>query len=146
MYIVTGGAGFIGSAFVAKLNQEGINDIIIVDDLQSDERWKNLKNLNYIDVIGSRKFLEKIELESFLNINYIIHMGACSSTTEKNVDFLLENNFRYTQTLAKYAIENNVRFLYASSAATYGNGECGYDDFEDEESLLKLKPLNPYGF
>ncbi|MGI6680612.1 MAG: ADP-glyceromanno-heptose 6-epimerase [Bdellovibrionota bacterium] len=146
MYIVTGGAGFIGSAFVAKLNQEGINDILIVDNLGDDKRWLNLRNLVYTDIIGVNDFISELMADISIKIDGIIHMGACSSTTEMNVDFLLANNYQYTKTLATYAINNGIRFIYASSGATYGAGEAGYDDFQDEKSLLTLKPLNPYGF
>lgn len=146
MYIVTGGAGFIGSAFVEKLNEKGINDILIVDDLGDDKKWLNLRNLNYKDILEIDGFISNISEDLFDDVDAIIHMGACSSTTERDVDYLLENNYQYTCVLANYAVNNNIRFIYASSAATYGNGEAGYDDFQDEKNLLKLKPLNPYGF
>ncbi len=144
MIIVTGGAGFIGSAIVWKLNDMGIDDIIIVDHLGESEKWKNLVGLKYLDIFHKDEFLELITENSFENIDTIFHLGACSSTTEKDADYLLYNNFKYTKTLAEYSLENNVKFIYASSAATYGNGENGYDD--DEEKLEILKPLNMYGY
>lgn len=146
MYVVTGGAGFIGSAFISKLNSKGINDILVVDDLELGNKWLNLRNLQYTDIMNKSDFLNEIIADGFRDINAIVHMGACSSTTERNVDFLLENNYRYTQEIAKYCINNKIRFLYASSAATYGNGSEKYDDFQTEEQLIKLRPLNPYGF
>lgn len=142
MIIITGGAGFIGSVLVSRLNQAGINDIIIVDSLKQSEKWKNLVGKKYT------LYIDKSELFSFLKgqnqIDCIIHMGACSSTTEKDADYLIVNNYRYSITLADYAILNNIRFIYASSAATYGNGENGFID--DHESLHQLKPLNMYGY
>ncbi len=146
MYIVTGGAGFIGSAFIAKLNSKNITDILIVDDLKSDGKWLNLRNLNYTDIMGKSDFLNEIISDGLRDINAIVHMGACSSTTERDVDFLLENNYRYSQEIAKYCVNNKVRLMYASSAATYGDGACGYEDIQTEHELLQLKPLNPYGF
>jgi ADP-L-glycero-D-manno-heptose 6-epimerase len=145
MYIVTGGAGFIGSAIVWKLNNENITDIIIVDHLGTSEKWKNLRALKYANYFEKDVFLEKLE-EGFFNgkkIDAIIHMGACSSTTEKDASYLIKNNFEYTKTLCTYAIKGDIPFIYASSAATYGNGEHGYSDSHDIE---KLRPLNMYGY
>lgn len=145
MIIVTGGAGFIGSAIVWRLNQLGKNDIIIVDELGKDEKWKNLVNLDYIDFQNKWDFLEKVE-KNLINykIEAIIHMGANSSTTEKDADHLISNNYEYTKKLASYAVKNSIRFIYASSAATYGDGSRGFNDRNDEG--LKLKPLNMYGY
>lgn len=145
MIIVTGGAGFIGSAFVWKLNQEGITDIVIVDSLKESEKWKNLVGLRYLDFIHKDDFIEFLFMsESFTQVDAIIHMGACSSTTETDGDYLMENNFRYTQNLAEWCLEKNVYFLYASSAATYGDGLLG---FEDDHSLLEqFRPINRYGY
>ena len=145
MYLVTGGAGFIGSAFVAKLNKEGIDDIIIADALGKDEKWKNLRNLKFLDYIHKDKLLSELSKGHFArSITAIVHMGACSSTTEQDCDYLMENNFRYSKALAEYALNNSIRFVYASSAATYGNGEKGYNDNESE--IEHLTPLNPYGY
>ncbi|MCL4127305.1 UNVERIFIED_CONTAM: hypothetical protein GTU68_049284 [Idotea baltica] len=143
MYIVTGGAGFIGSAIVSRLNQDGINDILIVDNLTDSTKWKNLINLSYTDYIHKDKFIAYLDKIPSKDIQGIIHMGACSSTTEMDVDYLMENNFRYTCQLADFAYQNDIRFIYASSAATYGNGEYGYGD---KENFAELKPLNPYGY
>lgn len=146
MYIVTGGAGFIGSAFVWKLNTLGINDIIIVDHLGNSEKWKNLRALDYKDYIEKDDFLKELEEspERFCDAKAFIHMGACSSTTELDASFLVRNNFEYTKILADYCLFNEIRFIYASSAATYGAGEYDYGD--DEESIDNLRPLNMYGY
>jgi ADP-L-glycero-D-manno-heptose 6-epimerase len=144
MYIVTGGAGFIGSAFVWQLNQMGIEDILIVDNLGRTEKWKNLVNLKYLDYVHKNNFLELMEKNKFQDVTAIIHMGACSSTTEADADYLMENNFHYSQKLAEFCLENDIRFIYASSAATYGDGTLGFDD--DHAGLKNLRPLNMYGY
>ena len=145
MYIVTGGAGFIGSAMVAKLNAEGIDEILIVDELESTEKWKNLVNRRFVDYLHKDEFLRLLSQDKLpAPIKGIIHMGACSSTTEQNAEYLIQNNYRYTRILADWALRKRVRFIYASSAATYGDGSLGYSD--DDESSLKLKPLNMYGY
>ncbi|PIW69091.1 MAG: ADP-glyceromanno-heptose 6-epimerase [Ignavibacteriales bacterium CG12_big_fil_rev_8_21_14_0_65_30_8] len=144
MIVVTGGAGFIGSAVVWKLNQQGHNNIIIVDELGSDEKWKNLVGLNFVDFIHKDKFIKQIEEGNKYFIDAIIHLGANSSTTEKDAGHLLTNNYQYTKILAKYSLKNKARFIYASSAATYGDGSLGFDD--DESNCLKLRPLNMYGY
>lgn len=144
MYIVTGGAGFIGSAFLAKLNEAGVEDIIVVDEFKDSERWKNLRGKRIADVMHKDEFLSLViadELPS--SISAIVHLGACSSTTEKNFDYLLDNNYRYSVALAEFAKQRNIRFVYASSAATYGDGSCGYCDQSD---IMALRPLNGYGF
>ncbi|MCO6431043.1 MAG: ADP-glyceromanno-heptose 6-epimerase [Deltaproteobacteria bacterium] len=144
MYIVTGGAGFIGSVFARKLNIEGIDDILIVDELGSTERWKNLRNIRYLDFLHKDDFIDKVRNVKLSNPKAIIHMGACSSTTERDADYMMRNNYEYTKALCDYAIRTGVRFIYASSAATYGDGQHGYDD--DLERLEKLVPLNVYGY
>ncbi|MDD2389381.1 MAG: ADP-glyceromanno-heptose 6-epimerase [Desulfobacterales bacterium] len=144
MYIVTGGAGFIGSAFIWKLNQSGINDILVVDNLAQSEKWKNLVNRQYKDYIHKTVFIEQLLRENFTGIEAIVHLGACSSTTERDADFLMENNFHFSRTLARYAIERKIRFINASSAATYGAGEKGFSD--DEALIPALRPLNMYGY
>ncbi len=145
MIIVTGGAGFIGSTIVWKLNQMGEEEIIIVDELGTDDKWKNLNGLKFIDVYHKGEFFDLIVEDAIpYEINAIIHMGACSSTTEKDADYLLQNNYHYSQELAKYCMTHRARFIYASSAATYGEGENGYDD--DQTKLNDLRPLNMYGY
>lgn len=142
MIIVTGGAGFIGSAIVWRLNTLGKSDIVIVDELGNSEKWKNLAGLKYYDFINKYDFIENLNTLDF-KIDAIIHMGANSSTTEKDADHLLKNNYEYTKILAKYSIKNNIRFIYASSAATYGSGASGFDDNLDGNIL---RPLNMYGY
>ena len=145
MYIVTGGAGFIGSAMVWKLNQMGIDNILIVDNLASTDKWKNLVNLRYEDYVHRNQFYKLIlEGEDPFETDAVIHMGACSSTTELDADFLMENNYRYTQMLCRFCLNHDVRFINASSAATYGDGEFGFDD--DHEGIDRLKPMNMYGY
>ncbi len=145
MIVVTGGAGFIGSAIVWKLNELGYQDILIVDDkAEGSLKWKNLSRRHFSDYQERDTFLKGLG-RGFLskNVDVIFHMGASTDTTETDRDYLTKNNFEYTKRLAEWSIENKVRFLYASSAATYGSGECGYSDADP--SSLKLKPLNPYG-
>ncbi len=145
MIIVTGGAGFIGSALIAALNKRGIDDILVVDRLGNDQRWKNLVNLRFADYLDKEEFLEMVaeDVVSF-SADAVFHLGACSSTTETDVSFLMENNFEYTRQLAQWTTEEGIRFIYASSAATYGDGENGFAD--DEDKIETLKPLNPYGY
>ena len=146
MYIVTGASGLIGSALVWALNQRGIEDILAVDHLGTSEKWKNLRALRFSDYLEKDAF-RKLLLENKLDtsgIKAILHMGACSSTTEKDASYLVDNNFEYTKELAGFAAQNSIRFLYASSSATYGDGTNGFVD--DENSLEKLRPLNMYGY
>lgn len=143
LIVITGGAGFIGSAVVRHLNDRGMKNLVIVDDLGTDEKWKNLVGKSFVDIIPIKecfKWLEGRESE----IEAFIHLGACSSTVEKDAGFLLDNNYRYSVRLAEYALENNHRFIYASSAATYGDGSKGFSD--DHQGLEKLEPLNMYGY
>lgn len=145
MYIVTGGAGFIGSAMLWQLNEAGIDDILVVDNLRSSEKWHNLVNRNYVDYIQRDSFLKMVEEDRApKNIQAIIHLGACSSTTEKNIDFLMENNFHYSRIICRYALQCGARFINASSAATYGDGSHGFSD--SLATTLKLRPLNAYGY
>lgn len=145
MIIVTGGAGFIGSAIVAALNSRSISDILIVDNLAADEKWKNLRRLFFSDYLEKEDFLKMIvngQVE--LDIDTIFHLGAISSTTERDATLLIRNNYEYTKVLAGWATEKNIRFIYASSAATYGDGSRGFVD--DHSQLGKLEPLNMYGY
>ena len=145
MYVVTGGAGFIGSAMVWKLNEMGIDDVIVVDNLSTSEKWKNLVNRTYVDYLHRDEFLEMVLHDCVpWNVEAIIHMGACSSTTEKDADFLMHNNLRYSRAMCDYALGNGARFINASSAATYGDGTLGFDD--SVEAMKGLKPLNMYGY
>jgi ADP-L-glycero-D-manno-heptose 6-epimerase len=145
MIIVTGGAGFIGSAVVWKLNKEGIDDILIVDELGESGKWKNLVNRRYAEYIHKDVFLRMIRNEQMpFTPRAIVHMGACSSTTERNADYLMDNNYHYTCRLAEWALPRNIRFIYASSAATYGDGSQGFSD--DSSVTTTLRPMNMYGY
>lgn len=147
MIVVTGGAGFIGSAIIWALNKKGITDIHVVDFLSTDEKWKNLEGLKFSDYEEKDAFLKRVVFKDRILIDAVegvIHMGACSSTTEKDASFLIENNYKYTQVLAKWCMRNKKKFVYASSAATYGDGSAGFDD--SHEGLEHLRPLNMYGF
>lgn len=144
MIIVTGGAGFIGSAIIAGLNARGINDILVVDQLSSDERWRNLRNLSFADYVEKDDFLQMVVTRKLPPTETVFHLGACSSTTETNASYLIKNNFEYTKTLAQWAVDSNIRFIYASSAATYGDGSQEF--FDDEDQLENLRPLNMYGY
>lgn len=152
MIIITGGAGFIGSALVWRLNQLGREDILIVDSLGTDEKWKNLVSLRYHDYMEKDEFLSLVvnqRLAARLRsdnepIEAIIHMGACSATTERDASYLIRNNFEYTRQLAIAAISEGSRFIYASSAATYGDGGKGFSD--NERTIDSLRPLNMYGY
>ncbi|HLA96052.1 MAG TPA: ADP-glyceromanno-heptose 6-epimerase [Pyrinomonadaceae bacterium] len=140
--IVTGGAGFIGSAVVWRLNELGYDDILIVDRMDETDKWKNLAPLRFADYIDADDFLDRSPI--FNDAKCIFHLGACSSTTESDSDFLIRNNFGYTKKLADFALWNKIRFIYASSAATYGDGSAGMNDGTDE--LNTLRPLNMYGY
>lgn len=145
-WIVTGGAGFIGSCFVRKLNDEGVKDVIVVDDLRDadDPRRKNLDGKSYRELIHKRELLDRVRTGVLgSDVRAIVHMGACSDTTEKDEKYLLENNYEYTRALAEWSLDNKVSFVYASSASTYGDGSLGYDD--DPKLIPSLKPLNLYG-
>ncbi len=145
MIIITGGAGFIGSALVAELNKRNISDILVVDELGSDNKWMNLRSLSFIDYVEKDDFIELI-IEDKLDspIEAIFHLGACSDTTETDATYLVKNNYEYSKLLAQWATDDNIRFIYASSAATYGDGSEGFSD--DEEQIQSLRPLNMYGY
>jgi ADP-L-glycero-D-manno-heptose 6-epimerase len=142
MIIVTGGAGFIGSNIVKGLNQRGIRDILVVDDLTDGTKFFNLSDLQILDYMDKDTFLEKIKNNDSFgdDIQAIFHEGACSTTTEWNGKFMMENNYEYSKTLLHYCLDRGVSFLYASSAATYGDGKV----FKEERQYEK--PLNVYGY
>jgi ADP-L-glycero-D-manno-heptose 6-epimerase len=149
MYIVTGGAGFIGSAMVWKLNSLGIDNIFVVDNLGHSEKWKNLVNRRYAGYMHRDDFLGLIKEDALEDATgeeatAIVHMGACSSTTERDADFLMRNNLAYSKAVCLYALKKNARFINASSASTYGDGSLGFDD--DAAGLDSLRPLNMYGY
>jgi ADP-L-glycero-D-manno-heptose 6-epimerase len=142
--VVTGGAGFIGRNAIATLNDRGYDDILLVDDLGTDDKWTNLRGLQFEDVLSPAQFLAAIERNGLPPVEAIVHLGACSATTERDADFLLRNNYHYTRSLCEWSVQNDARFIYASSAATYGEGAQGYSDNDAETP--KLRPLNMYGY
>jgi ADP-L-glycero-D-manno-heptose 6-epimerase len=141
MIVVTGGAGFIGSCLAARLNEHGRDDLIIVDELDDSDKWRNLRALRFAEYLDKADLLEF--LDGGIKPDAVLHMGACSSTTERDASYLYTNNFLYTETLARWCLKHEARFVYASSAATYGDGSQGYDDSAD---LSTLRPLNMYGY
>lgn len=143
--LVTGGAGFIGSALVNALNRRGFDRIIIADFLGHSEKWRNLAPLRFSEYLEADDLLRAVQNDAALlrDVQVVFHLGACSSTTETNATYLIRNNFEYTSTLAAWAIRNDRRFVYASSAATYGALESGLSDSAD---LRTLRPLNMYGY
>ncbi len=145
MIVVTGGAGFIGSCVVAGLNQRGRGDITIVDHLQGNDLKKaNIAGKQYRKYFEKDEFLALIRKDQIKEkIEVVIHMGACSSTTLQDADYFEKNNFEYSCHVADWALKHRARFIYASSAATYGDGGQGYGD--DVSTMLKLRPLNLYG-
>jgi ADP-L-glycero-D-manno-heptose 6-epimerase len=145
MYIVTGGAGFIGSAIVWALNRRGADDILIVDSLGSSEKWKNLRALKFADYMEKDEFRRLVRDGKLkLSPEVIFHMGACSATTETDASYLADNNYLYTKELAEFALSRGAFFIYASSAATYGDCSRGCRDTEPDISVFR--PLNMYGY
>lgn len=140
-YIITGAAGFIGSCVVRTLNDVGCNDIIVVDNISETDKWKNLSNKYYTEYIHKLRFLERLPLIS--HVDAVIHLGACSSTIERDFDYLYRNNFEFTKVLWKWCAEQGIPFIFASSAATYGDGTMG---FNDQCDIDLLRPLNAYGY
>lgn len=143
-YIVTGAAGFIGRNVVAALNARGEEDIILVDRLGDDEKWSNLMGLRYEDFLDIDDFRVRLYENRVDPARAVIHEGACSATTETDADYLADNNYQYTRELCQWCLANDTRFVYASSAATYGDGSLGYTDEDDQTP--GYRPLNMYGY
>lgn len=141
--VITGGAGLIGSSVIKCLNDKGLSNIVIFDTLGKTEKWKNLVGKKFLDLLPKEACFSWLTGKEQM-IEAIIHLGACSSTVEQDASYLLENNTRFSIRLAEFALDNSIRFVYASSAATYGLGENGYQD--QEETLDALRPLNMYGY
>lgn len=141
MIVLTGGAGFIGSCFLASLNAAGREDVLIVDSLGTGNKWKNLVDRTFIGIVGKEEFRDMMAVGDVEDVEAVVHMGACSSTTETDADYLYDNNYLYSIDVAEFAIERGARFIYASSAATYGSGTRGYADTSTD-----LRPLNMYGY
>jgi len=142
--LVTGGAGFIGSALVWALNRRGCERIIVCDRLGADEKWRNLTPLRFADYVEADDLLPRLQNGALGKFNLVLHLGACSSTTERDAGFLVRNNYEFTRDLAAWSLANRTRFVYASSAATYGDGVAGMED--DDAKLDTLRPLNMYGY
>ncbi|MBT8196436.1 MAG: NAD-dependent epimerase/dehydratase family protein, partial [Bacteroidia bacterium] len=142
MIVVTGAAGFIASCLVGKLNEEGYNDLVLVDDFSKPDKKKNYESKKYTELVD-RKDLEKWIDKNHMQIQFIYHLGARTDTTEFDKSIFDELNLNYSKTIWKQCVQYGLPLVYASSAATYGGGEEGYDD--NEGTVDKLKPLNPYG-
>jgi ADP-L-glycero-D-manno-heptose 6-epimerase len=141
--IVTGAAGFIGVNLIRELNAQGFKNLILVDDLGKTSKWKHLVGTHFVELISKYQLFDWLSGRDS-DIQAFIHLGACSDTTESDGDFLLENNTQFSIRLAEYALQHGHRFIYASSAATYGDGSQGFSD--DHTLLESLRPLNLYGF
>ncbi|WP_026897185.1 ADP-glyceromanno-heptose 6-epimerase [Daejeonella oryzae] len=142
MIIITGAAGFIGSCLVQKLNDEGFTDLVLVDDFSNPEKNKNFEGKKFSKLVNRDEFAEWLKAEH-LHVQFVFHIGARTDTTEFDRELFNRLNLNYTQQIWNICIEYGLPFVYASSAATYGLGENGYDD--DESIIPHLKPLNPYG-
>ncbi len=146
MIIVTGGAGFIGSNLVAALEDRGERNIVVCDVLGHDDKWRNISKRELRDIVKPENLLAYLDDHKDEHIEAIFHMGAISATTEKDADLIVDTNFILSRALWRWCAENDVRLIYASSAATYGDGSKGFDDAADPDSLARLKPLNAYGW
>ena len=142
--LVTGGAGFIGSALVWALNRRGCDNIVVCDILGTNEKWRNLTPLRFADYVEAADLLPRLQSGALGKFDLVLHMGACSATTEKDATYLIKNNYEFTKDLAHWSLAQKTRFVYASSAATYGDGAQGMED--NEAALDTLRPLNMYGY
>jgi ADP-L-glycero-D-manno-heptose 6-epimerase len=142
--LVTGGAGFIGSALVWALNRRGCDKIVVCDILGTNEKWRNLTPLRFTDYVEAADLLPRLQSGALGKFDLVLHMGACSATTEKDATYLIKNNYEFTKDLAAWSLAKKTRFVYASSAATYGDGSVGMKD--DDSKLDTLRPLNMYGY
>jgi ADP-L-glycero-D-manno-heptose 6-epimerase len=143
--VVTGAAGLIGSALVRHLNLENVDDAIVVDRLGTSEKWRHLVPLRFADYLDAEEFFARIAADpgAFGEIAAVYHLGACSSTTERDASYLVQNNVRRSQEIARWSVERGARFVYASSAATYGAREC---EMREDLDPNALRPLNMYGY
>jgi ADP-L-glycero-D-manno-heptose 6-epimerase len=145
MIVVTGGAGFIGSNLVASLEAQGAGDIAICDRLGSDEKWRNIAKRALADIVAPERLFDFLGAHA-RGIEMIFHLGAISTTTERDVDLIVAENFRLSLALWTWCARNDTRLVYASSGATYGDGGSGFDDDASAAALAQLRPLNPYGW
>lgn len=141
--VITGAAGFIGSGLVRKLNDLGLTHLVVVDWFDDETKWKNLNGKQVAEHVSPFELFEWLKGRAE-DIQAVVHLGAISDTLEMDVDHLIENNYRYSVDLAEYCLTHDIRFVYASSAATYGDGSQGFSD--DSDKVKDLRPLNPYGF
>jgi ADP-L-glycero-D-manno-heptose 6-epimerase len=144
--LVTGGAGFIGSWLVDQLNRKGVERIVITDFLGRDGKWQNLVPLVFEDYVEASDLFANLESNRLGDFDLVLHMGACSSTSERDATYLVKNNYAFTGRLAEWSFGKGARFVYASSAATYGDGSEGMEDSADLAYLCRLRPLNMYGY
>src|ERR1700738_1414057 len=143
--VVTGAAGLIGSALVRHLNLENVDDLVVVDRLGTSEKWRHLVPLRFADYLDAEEFFARIAAHPdwFGAVATVFPLGACSSTTERDASYLVANNVRRSQELARWAFARGARFVYASSAATYGARE---HDMREDLDPYALRPLNMYGY
>lgn len=140
--LVTGGAGLLGSATVKSLNDQGITDIVIVDRLRTTDKWRNLVGLRYLTYVEADEFMQMLAAGNAPQFDIVFHLGACSSTTETDASYLARNNYLFSQSLCQHTLASGGRFIYASSAATYGLDT----EMSDSAGLDTLRPLNAYGW
>lgn len=142
--LVTGGAGFIGSALVWELNRRGCESIIVADFLGTSDKWRNLAPLRFEDYLEADDLRPRLQSGVLGKFDLVLHLGACSATTERDATYLIRNNFEFTKDVAAWSLANSARFVYASSAATYGDGSAGMADTTEE--ISRFRPLNMYGY
>ena len=144
MIVLTGAAGFIGTNTLIALNGQGIDDILVVDNISVTPKWKNLVGRSFRQYVNKDALWDWLHKGNSENIEAIIHLGACSDTMERDFDYLTQNNIIYSQRLWKFCAQKQIPFIYASSAATYGDGSNGFLD--DHENTFQYQPINRYGF
>ncbi|MCW2107117.1 UNVERIFIED_ORG: ADP-L-glycero-D-manno-heptose 6-epimerase [Rahnella aquatilis] len=144
MILITGAAGFIGSNVLRALNKSGISDIAICDSFGFSEKWKNIIDCEFSEFVFPEDLFQWIVKKP--DLKAVIHLGAKSDTTSSNADEILKSNFNYTSQLWEHCVKHSILFIYASSSSTYGDGSCGFNDYDDSESLSKLSPLSLYSW
>jgi ADP-L-glycero-D-manno-heptose 6-epimerase len=143
MIVLTGGAGFIGCNTLAALNEEGFDDILVVDNTENTPKWKNLADKSYRQYVHKSKLWDWLSGNPSVNFEAVIHLGACTDTMEQDLDYLTENNLNYSKKIWRFCTDNRIPLIYASSAATYGDGKQGFSDDHRKTSIYE--PINPYG-